>query len=104
MIDPKVLQQHFQKVHQKKILPKPEIPRTVNTIPLTTIQAIPVEPVIEELPIIEPVTEVQIVNTQPEIIEPLVIEELLPQKEQSPEVIENNDEYDPYGYYSGPKF
>lgn len=110
MIDPRVLQQHFQKVQQREIPATPAVPRITNTIPLTTIQAIPTETIIEELPIIEEllpietVTETQTVNKEPEVIEPLVIEEILPSKEQLPEIIKNNDNYDPYGYYSGPKF
>ena len=107
MIDPRILQQHFQKVQEREMPPKPEIPRIPDPEPLTAIQAIPTpEPVIEQEVELSPVPELEveekepinlIVNVPPPI-DSLIVDEI----EDEPS--EDYTTYDPYGYYSSPKF
>lgn len=61
MIDPRALQQHFNKVRQREQPQKQLVPRVPDLKPLTAVQAIPViEPVV-----LEPM--------QPAVIEPIVL-------------------------------
>lgn len=61
MIDPRALQQHFNKVRQREQPQKQPVPRVPNPKPLTAVQAIPViEPVVLE-------------SVQPPVIEPVVL-------------------------------
>jgi len=127
MIDPRLLQQHFKRVHINEQPLKPEIPRVPDIEPLTAARAIPI-PVVEEkilmpaieqknFPIIPPIQVIQaipqvkqkestaaIIETEPCVetatikgIETPSCEALVQEPEQS-----NDDTYDPYGYYSGP--
>jgi hypothetical protein len=105
MIDPRALQQHFQKVQQSEKPPKIEVPRVPDLEPLTAIQAIP-EPVLEQEKIPVPASDIfnslkqeikeqiNLIIDVPPSIAPIIIDEI---EEESKEGI-----YDPYGYYSGP--
>jgi len=129
MIDPRALQQHFRKVHQKERPPKQEVPRVPDPVPLTAFQAIPVPvevipvtvqeevtapiipvAVIEEMPKVEPKKEIiNLVINVPPPIDQIVIndmedEDVSEPKETVLETSKTIEEYDPYGYYSGPKF
>jgi len=131
VIDPRALQQHFQKVHQKERPSKPEVPRVPDPVPLTAVQAIsiptsPIEhsfippiqtqeslPAIKEEAKIEPPKElINLVIDVPPPIDRIIIndvEEVIETEEdsnldQTTEVSKTIEEYDPYGYYSGPKF
>lgn len=106
MIDPKALQQHFRKIYQTQELPKQDIPRVVETTPLTSIQPIHVEAennnedilntnLDEVVPIKEEI--VLTVNAQT-LSEEININEIEEQEESS-----KTDDYDPYGYYSSRK-
>jgi hypothetical protein len=105
MIDPRALQQHFQKVHKKELPEIVTVPRVPDLEPLTAVQAIvmPVEKVVkleqELLP--DPALEVAkekinlIIDALPPI-DSIVVDEF--EDEENTEVAESN--YDPYGYYS----
>ncbi len=132
MIDPRALQQHFKRVQQRQEPKSVPVPRIPDPKPLTAIEAILIpEPVVEqkEIPVIEPIVleepkvieepkqEVHLVINVPPPIGNLVIEELeeevLEQEEIKPKneplygysiSKDKEEDYDPYGYYSGPKF
>ena len=134
MIDPRALQQHFKNVQQRQEPKRVPVPRIPDPKPLTAIEAIPVpEPIIEqkEISVIEPIVlevpkvieepkqEVHLVVDVPPPIGDLVIDkieelkEVLEQKENTKKTEnpygysaskEKEEDYDPYGYYSGPKF
>ena len=121
MIDPRALQQHFKKVHQRQEPKKVPIPRIPDLKPLTAIEAILVpEPIIkqENLPVQSPSKEpINLTIEFPPPIGDLIIDEDSGPKEvlevERPKIEnpygysgssgEEND-YDPYSYYSGPKF
>lgn len=147
MIDPRALQQHFKKVHQKQEAPRNLIPRITETKPLTSIQPIQI-PTEELIPVIQPIIDTSMLQeelkevtealvtlkqslseTSIEVskIEPITIttpvsviveekpitvkSDSVPIKEEEnlygyspiPERPESDD-YNPYGYYFGPKF
>ncbi len=123
MIDPRALQQHFLKVNQRPEFKKAPIPRISEPKPLTAIQAIPVPvPIIEELvttklneqhPTVVNNEPVNLVINVPPSIENLVVEEVEidePAETENEPIYENSviadkeESYDPYGYYSGPRF
>jgi hypothetical protein len=119
MIDPRILQQHFQRVQKREMPPKPEIPRVPDLKPLTAIQAIPVpEPVIEQKVELPPVSKLEVEKKEPidliidapAPIDSLIIdeiediEEVIELKEEKEVTTEDPTPYDPYGYYSGAKF
>jgi hypothetical protein len=110
MIDPRALQQHFRKVQQSERPPKIDVPRVPDLEPLTAVQAIP-EPVIEQEEVSIPAPdifdslkeevkeEINLVIDAPAPIPPIVINEI---EEELVEEVNEEDSYDPYGYYSGP--
>lgn len=123
VIDPRALQQHFQKVHQREQPKKPEVPRVPDLEPLTAIQAIPLpikvtpttliqEEYIDQIP--KTVIEKELVNlliNVPKPIDKIIIneieEDVIESNKKSIQNLETSqsiEEYDPYGYYSGPKF
>ena len=130
MIDPRALQQHFKKVHQRQEPKKVPIPRIPDLKPLTAIEAILVpEPIIkqENLPVQSPSKEpINLTIEFPPPIGDLIIDEeeevFLEAEDSGPkEVLEverpkienpygysgssgEENDYDPYSYYSGPKF
>ncbi len=133
MIDPRALQQHFRKVHQRQEPKSIPVPRIPDPKPLTAIEVIIVpDPVVEqkEIPVIEPIVlEVPKVVEEPKQVMHLVIdvpppigdliineieeegEELEKETEtkieNQPDQSSSNDrdnDYDPYGYYSSPRF
>ncbi len=136
MIDPRALQQHFQKVQQRQEPKLVSVPRISDSKPLTAIEPIVIpKPVVEqkEVPVIEPtVLEVPKIIEEPKQEVHLVIDTLLPIKdlvvdEIKEEILElketkkrvdpktenpygysvpnsKEEDYDPYRYYSGPRF
>ncbi len=111
MIDPRALQQHFKKVQQKQEPIRSSVPRIPDPKPLTAIEAISVlEPVIEQEEVSGPVPEIKepkeeinlVINVPPPIGD-IVIEETEIKEAKASKPPDIND-YDPYGYYSGPKF
>lgn len=120
MIDPRALQQHFRKVYEKQqpLNTKPDIPRVLITEPLTAIKAItiPIDPIIDTSNLQKELLEVTHAQTtlkqslsQTSQIEPItltapvtVATTTMKINEQGEEKI--NDDYDPYSYYSSPKF
>jgi hypothetical protein len=126
VIDPRALQQHFRKVQQRQEPKQPSVPRVPDSKPLTAIEAIFIpEPIIEqqELPASLPEPIKLIIDVPPPIgdliideIEevPIEVEETKKELEIEKSKIENpygyselndkEDDYDPYGYYSGPRF
>ena len=130
MIDPRVLQQHFKKVQQRQEPKKVSVPQITDLKPLTAIEAIPVSELIieqEDLPKSAPNKESIIIDVSPPIGD-LVINEIEKIKDTEPEEVlevketrekaepitenpygyiapkEREEDYDPYGYYSGPRF
>ena len=129
MIDPRALQQHFRNVHQKERPQKQDVPRVPDPVPLTAVQAIPV-PVIEaqeEVVLPSPLVTNETITAKPEKeivdllinfpppIDKIIINEIEEEiveteKEDNEATIQDYktnktiEEYDPYGYYSGPKF
>lgn len=133
MIDPRALQQHFRKIHEKQ-LPRavePSIPRILDSAPLTAIQPVIIEQKIDTSKLQEELLEVtQALTTlkqslsQTPIIEPITVTVPVsvativnePELKKEPEdknpygysapKLEDKDieEYNPYGYYSGPRF
>lgn len=105
MIDPRALQQHFNKVQKQQPQQKQLIPQVTLSEPLTTMQAVAViveepniVPIKAKLPKIktEPLKEkIDLIINEPPPIDKIVI------NETEEKTIE---EYDPYGYYTGPKF
>jgi hypothetical protein len=119
MIDPRILQQHFQRVQEREMPPKPEVPRIPDPEPLTAVQAIQVpepEPVLEQEVELSPAPKLEveekepidlIIDAQPPIDSLIVdeLEELEEDTEQEDEPIDDeSSDYDPYGYYPGSKF
>lgn len=113
MIDPRALQQHFRKVHQQTQPKKQDIPRIQETVPLTAFQAInmPAEQKSSDIvteQIQEQVKEsVNLIINMPAPIDCIFIDDIEEEIEQTSvvEVKEKiEDDYDPYGYYSGPRF
>lgn len=120
MIDPRALQQHFRKVHEKQLPqnPEPSVPRIAITEPLTAVKAItiPVEPIIDTSELQKELLEVtqalttlkQSLTQTPQIeVEPITITVPVSVTTTTIEINDQeeiNDDYDPYGYYSGPKF
>ena len=122
MIDPRVLQQHFKKVHQKEQPLKQDVPRVPDLAPLTAVQAIfvpsePVDLIEQEIPItdFEKTAElsqeketVNLVINVPPSIGKIVINDFEEEVEDNPYGYTNSkqqvEDYDPYGYYPGPKF
>jgi hypothetical protein len=127
VIDPRALQQHFRKVQQRQEPTRPSVPRVPDSKPLTAIEAIPIpEPIIEqqELPVLltEPIKLVidvpppigDLIIDEVEEEEPIKVEEVKKELKTEKPKIENpygysessdkEDDYDPYGYYSGPRF
>lgn len=151
MIDPRALQQHFNKVRQRERPQKQIIPRVPEPEPLTAVRAIPVvEPIILEQThpqIIEPIVDTTELQkellevtqalttlkqslTQTPQIDPVTItvpisvttaiteikdeqkvssqrdttEDENPYGYSIPDIRKDSDTYNPYGYYSGPKF
>lgn len=114
MIDPRALQQHFKNVHQRKTPAKPVIPRIPDPLPLTSVQAVPAlietppEQKVEEVilkPIIAEIPKIK--SFKKEEIDLVIdeIEEIEPEIETTEtENIKTIEDYDPYGYYSGPRF
>ena len=108
MIDPRALQQHFNKVRQKEKPPAPAIPRVPDPIPLATGHVVPISEPILETTTEEPEMQEEVIEVPQEIqIEPIIapipkIQELAPVIEDEPVIKEESDVYDPYSYYSGP--
>jgi hypothetical protein len=133
VIDPRALQQHFKKIHQRQEPDESFIPRISNSKPLTAIKAVQVlEPIIEQEELTSQVAiPVNLVIDVPPPIGDLFINEIeeeepIKNKEQK-EVLEVEkkkekietrlenpygystqndikDDYNPYEYYSGPRF
>jgi hypothetical protein len=112
MIDPRALQQHFKKINQKQEPKAIPIPRIPDPKPLTAIEAIFVpKPIIEQKEDVNPVPEINskieeskekinlIIDVPPPIGDLVIEETELEELETT-----NNDDYDPYGYYSSPRF
>ena len=132
MIDPRALQRHFKKVQQRQEPRMVPVPRVLDSKPLTAIEPIVIpEPVVEkkEIPVIEPIVlevpkvieepkqEVHLVIDTLSPIENLVVDEIEEVEETKKRVdpkTENpygysvpsskEEDYDPYRYYSGPRF
>jgi hypothetical protein len=132
MIDPRILQQHFRNVQQRQIPRKALIPTIPDPKPLTAIEAIPIPETIitqdtisntevtiqqEEKKSIKPAQEpINLVINMPPPIENIVIEEIEIEdsildtekvqtlQEEKIENLKSEEIYDPYGYYSGPRF
>lgn len=125
MIDPRALQQHFKKVHQKEIPQKPDVPRIENTAPLTAFKAIDIpsddnihEKIQTKIAIEEVIPVYQQNFTKEKVdliidalppIDKILINEIELEEAKDKNVTKVGDEpyeetYDPYGYYSGPKF
>lgn len=131
MIDPRALQQHFNKVRQKEQPQRQTVPRVPDPVPLTAFQAIPISienvvqkekeeavttPVINKETKIEPKKEiVNLLINVPALADKIIIndfeEEVIETKNknittqtQNLESTRTIEDYDPYGYYSGPKF
>lgn len=118
MIDPRALQQHFKKFQKAPTTTKQPIPQITLNEPLTTMQAVTVlieEDVIEqpkelvitpikaEIPKLKnPKQKIDLVIDAPPPIDDIFINEI----EEPKEILKAKtiEEYDPYGYYSGPKF
>lgn len=131
MIHPKALQQHFKKIQERQMPLKPLIPNTVEATPLTSIQAINIsEPTLlkvdtselqkELLEVTQALTTLKQTLTQTPQIEPETVtvpvsvtinepKNISKNIEDTPYgysklKIENKQDYNPYGYYSGPLF
>lgn len=147
MIDPRALQQHFKRVHEKQKPQKPSfsVARVPEPVSLTAIQPVsipePIQPKVDtselqkellevtqalttlkqcltQTPQIEPVTITVPVSVVTEIKQENIKTETAsiqqpknePQEEETPYGYTNPktdrelEEYNPYGYYSGPKF
>jgi hypothetical protein len=113
MIDPRILQQHFRKVQEREMPPKPEIPRIPDPEPLTAVQAIPIpEPVIEQKVELPPAPKLKIeekelinliINTSTPL-DSLIIDEVEDIEEKIELEQKEESVYDPYGYYSKAEF
>jgi len=109
VIDPRALQQHFNKVRQKERPPGPVIPRVPDPISLAAGHVVPVTEPILETAIEEPEIQEETIEGLQEIkIEPIIapIPEIKEASavEDKPVTEEESDVYDPYGYYSGSSF
>lgn len=131
MIDPRALQQHFRKVQQQQIPQKQTVPRIPDLTPLTAVQAIPIlepiQPTIdtsklqEELlgvtqalttlkqtlspnPVIDTTTAIAPLSVNPVVHEVYEVAKIETNTEKTDDTNTVKNDYDPYGYYSGPLF
>ena len=95
MIDPRALQQHFKNVNQRQLPPENIVPRVSFSKTLTSIEPIPfnIEPAQTEIALSSEILETSTIETFTSITSTIDIEQ---------QKIE--DDYNPYEYYSGPKF
>lgn len=126
MIDPKALHAHFKNVNQRHKPPEDLIPRVPDIKPLTGIEPITITPEESKPQIIQPIIDTTKLQEElKEVTEALAtlkqslseaakietvtvpvtvaIEQTIPVQVSEP-VEEPEEEYNPYGYYSGPKF
>lgn len=133
MIDPRALQQHFKKVHQRQVPKQQMVPQITNTLVLTSLQTIiqpePIHPKVDTSELQKEILEItqafttfkQSLTQIPQIetiTVPVSVTTVVTEiKEQTQEKDENSpygysilkqnsnsEEYNPYGYYSGPTF
>jgi hypothetical protein len=105
MIDPRALQQHFQKVQQNERPQKQDVPRVPDLKPLTAVLAIP-EPIIEQekLPILNSDVFSSLKDEISLVVDVPPLSNTINVIEEDKELIKNKeDSYDPYGYYSSSK-
>lgn len=103
MIDPRALQQHFRKVHQRQEPKDTPVPRIPDIKPLTAIEAITVQEDVllsTQTAIEESMLTVNLVIDIPPPIDKIIIDE----SEFEEELVKESNSYDPYEYYRSSNF